>query len=295
MGRWIGGVYGNTIGSDTLITDTTGVFTVNDFYYLKQEGGLQPPPDGTSSGTKVNTAADLVYHGSSNGNYYIDVHGSAMQAYYDSSVKFNSGVGAGIAGWLKIDNGWVGNNYNNLSPAAYSSGNPLDAGWTNTGNGQFYTGDANNSNTGATKIGHIRFKVPKFQYAVINTMTATGTGGQTPDDDTDWFNVRAGEVKSYAVDRNATVTNPGGYVFAVYEEGATGIDSKTASTQGIVLPKPGGEFGNHSGQSTRNYASGHFHVVGYDNIPTNNCWFAAFSGDSGYERITYDSYELWIH
>ena len=297
MGRWLAGVYGNTQGSDVALCDMGGVYSISDFYYIRQEGGLEPPPNGGDSASKVTTAADLEYHGRTNGTYYVDIHGSAFQMTYDSSVKFDTGVTAGVSGWLKIDNAWVGANISNLSSSTYSTGNPLDAGWGNQGNGEFFTGDSGSSNTGATGIGHVRWKIPKFQYACFQTMTCNGSGSQTPDDDTSWWGntgYRA-NVRTYAVDRVPVQSNPGGYVVALYEEGASGIDSDTASTQGIVLPKPGGEFGNLSGSATRTFASNQFAPVGFDNIPTNNCWWAAYSGDSGHERIDYNSYELWIH
>ena len=295
MGRWLAGVYGNTQGSDVALTAMGGVYSISDFYYIRQEGGLQPPPDGSDSANRVTTAADLAYHGQSNGTYYVDIHGSSFQMTYDSSVKFDSGVTAGVSGWLKIDNAWVGSNISNLSSSTYSTGNPMDAGWGNQGNGEFYTGDAGQSSTGATGIGHVRWKIPKFQYACFSTMTCNGSGSQTPDDSGHWFNSRAGSVKTYAVDRSPDQANPDGYAVALYEEGATGIDSMTASTQGIVLPKPGGEFGNLSGSATRTYSANQFSPVGFNNIPDNNCWWAAYSGDSGYERIDYNAYELWIH
>ena len=41
--RWLGGVYGNTVGSDTDFANTTGVFTMEEQYFMKQEGGWAPP------------------------------------------------------------------------------------------------------------------------------------------------------------------------------------------------------------------------------------------------------------
>ena len=45
--RWLGGVFGNTVGSDTNVSNTTGVFAMEQQYYMKQEGGWELPPLGT--------------------------------------------------------------------------------------------------------------------------------------------------------------------------------------------------------------------------------------------------------
>ena len=123
MGRFVGGVFGNTIGSNTGIQETTGRFTMNDFYYIKQEGGLLPPPDGTSSGQAVNSVSDLLYHGASSGDKYVKLNGGAIvQLYYDSSARYGS-----INGWLrmtrtgmKLDGSKYGASFTNQGSAATS-------------------------------------------------------------------------------------------------------------------------------------------------------------------------------
>ena len=49
MGRFVGGVFGNTVGSDTPIQTTTGVFSSSDQYYIKREGGWNLVDGSTSS------------------------------------------------------------------------------------------------------------------------------------------------------------------------------------------------------------------------------------------------------
>ena len=39
MGRFLGGIFGNTVPNSTTATDTSGVFNMSDAYYMKQEGG----------------------------------------------------------------------------------------------------------------------------------------------------------------------------------------------------------------------------------------------------------------
>mgnify|MGYP001196710438 CR=1 FL=1 len=61
MTRFVGGVFGNTIGSDTEQTNVTGRFNLSDHYYMKREGGWSLPL-GTSSNpytswTELNAAS----------------------------------------------------------------------------------------------------------------------------------------------------------------------------------------------------------------------------------------------
>ena len=40
MGRWLGGVYGNTKSATDAQNEATGVYTITDLYYMRQEGCL---------------------------------------------------------------------------------------------------------------------------------------------------------------------------------------------------------------------------------------------------------------
>lgn len=44
MGRWLGGVFGNTKVATDSQTDATGVYTLTDQYYMRQEGGWTAAP-----------------------------------------------------------------------------------------------------------------------------------------------------------------------------------------------------------------------------------------------------------
>ena len=48
--RFNGGIFGNTVGSDTGANNTSGVFSISHQYYMKQEGGWEPPLPGTQEG-----------------------------------------------------------------------------------------------------------------------------------------------------------------------------------------------------------------------------------------------------
>ena len=58
--RWIGGVFGNTLGSDTSVNNTTGVFSMEQQYYMKQENGWELPPLG-DQGNPITTGPAQAY------------------------------------------------------------------------------------------------------------------------------------------------------------------------------------------------------------------------------------------
>ena len=89
MGRWVGGVYGNTLGTSTTVDQTTGVFSSSDQYYMKREGGWNLLDGSTSSLAAPSAKAiyDLGpdYQGASaNGYYWLDPGGTGnyKQQYY---------------------------------------------------------------------------------------------------------------------------------------------------------------------------------------------------------------------
>ena len=68
--RWIGGVFGNTLGSDTSVANTTGVFSMEQQYYIMKEGGWNLPPYGTDISNPGLTPADLIANGVTTNGYY---------------------------------------------------------------------------------------------------------------------------------------------------------------------------------------------------------------------------------
>jgi hypothetical protein len=60
--RWLGGIFGNTLGSDTSVDNTTGVFSMDQQYYIRQEGGWEPPPFSGSGGTVYTPGNGYKYH-----------------------------------------------------------------------------------------------------------------------------------------------------------------------------------------------------------------------------------------
>lgn len=70
--RFNGGIFGNTVGSDTTANDISGCFSMSQQYYMKQEGGWEPPPPGSASGP-AQYAAEVAARvdSPSSGNYYM--------------------------------------------------------------------------------------------------------------------------------------------------------------------------------------------------------------------------------
>lgn len=290
MGRFVGGVFGNTIGSDTTISNTTGVFTMSDYYYIKQEGGMLPPPDGTSSAQAVNSVSDLLFHNASSGDKYVKLNGgNVVVLYYDSSARYGS-----INGWLrmnragmKLDGSKYGATFTNQGSACTAQwGNQSEARWQN-GNGT--------SDTGAADYGRFRFNLPNLQYCKIETLTGYGSGSQTPDDGGNGWAADASKssiLPQYVYGGSGTrISNPDGYFWAIWDGNTSGTYStQTNSTGSIILPKPGGEGGSFSG--TVNYSN--LPLVSYDSVRS-GCTMNTVSGDSGDERVQWDEWTLWVH
>ena len=290
MGRFVGGVFGNTIGSDTTITNTTGVFTMSDYYYIKQEGGMLPPPDGTSSQQAVNSVSDLLFHNASSGDKYVKLNGgNVVVLYYDSSARYGS-----INGWLrmnragmKLDSNKYGASFTNQGSACTSQwGNQSEARWQN-GNGT--------SDTGAADYGRFRFNLPNLQYCKIETLTGHGSGSQTPDDGGNGWaadSSKSSILPQYVYGGAGTrVSNPDGYFWAIWDGNTSGtFSTQTNSTGSIILPKPGGEGGSFSG--TNNYSN--LPLVSFDSVRS-GCTMNTVSGDSGDEIIQWDEWTFWVH
>lgn len=117
--RWIGGVFGNTVGSDTSQVNTTGIFSMSHQYYMIQEGGWRPPGPGEAESTAASSAKAIYDSGNrTNGVYWLK-HGS--NAAYQNYCWIDSNSGGGYMLIGKIDNGnpaawrWSGGNWNSSS------------------------------------------------------------------------------------------------------------------------------------------------------------------------------------
>jgi len=116
--RWLGGVFGNTVGSDTSVANTTGVFSMEQQYYMKQEGGWQAPL-GTQLNPATNVAALVADGKTANGYYWIKGSGSVANArefYCILDPSFALG-----AGWMVAANHDAGKPPNSAHQARLTS------------------------------------------------------------------------------------------------------------------------------------------------------------------------------
>ena len=97
--RWIGGVFGNTLGSDTSVASTTGVFSMEQQYYIMQEGGWVISYG--DQGNPATSAEALRASGvTTDGVYYISTPDGGEQPVY---CMFTSGSGqGGDHGWMLV-------------------------------------------------------------------------------------------------------------------------------------------------------------------------------------------------
>ena len=100
--RWLGGVYGNTVGSDTDVSNTTGVFSMEQQYYMKQEGGWELPPVGHQLNPATGVAEIVADGQTTNGYYWIKGTGLVADAREFYCI-LDSGFSLG-AGWMVVAN-----------------------------------------------------------------------------------------------------------------------------------------------------------------------------------------------
>ena len=75
--RFNGGIFGNTVGSDTGANNTSGVFSMSQQYYMKQEGGWEPPPPGSTAGPAQYAAEVAARIDNPSSGYYYMQHPNA--------------------------------------------------------------------------------------------------------------------------------------------------------------------------------------------------------------------------
>lgn len=103
MGRWLGGVFGNTKLATDTSANVTGVYTISDQYHMRREGGWLAPL-GSQSRPAVDVAELLADGITTNGYYWLkgtgSVNASTTRQFYcilDSSFPLG-------AGWTVIAN-----------------------------------------------------------------------------------------------------------------------------------------------------------------------------------------------
>ena len=86
--RFNGGIFGNTVGSDTGANNTSGVFSISQQYYMKQEGGWEPPPAGSAEGPAQYAAEVAARIDSPPSGYYYMQHPNARAGATGTYVNY---------------------------------------------------------------------------------------------------------------------------------------------------------------------------------------------------------------
>ena len=253
--------------------------------------------DGSTNALRAYSAQDLVNAGASSGNKYVDINGTGYLMYFDNSDKF----GTGVSGWLRYDHAFMNTNGSNLDGYSFSSGAGQEAAWLSGGYDSWYIGDSGSSHTSTVGISYVRMRMPRMQYAKITELTAVNSGSQTADDgnvEASGHTFQSGtRMVSYGINRSPDVANPDGYPIAIYDHNLTAsydlTNQSQNSTGSLILPYPGGLF---SSGGTTNASASDFNMVNFSSFNSSgDMRMASWTGDSGYERITYSNFEMWIH
>jgi hypothetical protein len=142
--RWIGGVFGNTVGSDTSVTNTSGVFSIEQQYYIMQEGGWVYPY-GVQQNPYTSWSA-IKSAGLTNTTTYLNLAGHTARITIDAN---------GYANFFRSNNEYTlllhGNGYN--ASAGSANGAPTNVATYTIGNIQGGSqGYDSNSSPGNTWI-----------------------------------------------------------------------------------------------------------------------------------------------
>ena len=97
--RYLGGIFGNTIASDTETDQVTGVFSMSQQYHMTQEGGWTIPLGG--NGNPAASAEAIRSTGqTTNGVYYISTPDGGEQQVY--CMFTNGSTEGGTYGWMLV-------------------------------------------------------------------------------------------------------------------------------------------------------------------------------------------------
>ena len=289
-------------GDPTNVTsDTTHSFTlratansktVDRAFSIIVKQGL----DGSTNALRAYSAQDLVNSGTGSGNKYVDINGTGYLMYFDNTDKF----GTGVTGWLRYDHDFMDANGSNLNGDNYSIGSAQSAGW-NSGYEGWYIGNNSVSSTGQTGISHVRMRMPRMRYAKITDLTGVNSGQQVADDgnvENSGHHFQSGtNMVSYAINRSPNTPNPDGYPIGIYDSNLSNSYDTTNKSQGstgnLILPYPGGLF---SSAGTTNASASDFNMVSFSSFNSSGeMRMVSWTGDAGYERVTFSNFEMWIH
>lgn len=241
---------------------------------------------GSTEDSPVESAEELVGEGS--GWYWVDIHGSSYEMYFDDSDRFNNGT----QGWLKFDHEFISQNTELMS--FYSENSDMDAGWVNKEEGSFYNGDANQwNNDGNPTLARARMEIPLLESSVVETMDIDAFGSNDPDDGDDWLDKFSDStINSVITDDTPPGNNEGGYVWTIWN----GEEDAKPSDKEIKFMKRGDELGtNYNGETTLTYDNGDLDLVSFSSKSVSNSYIWVGTSDAAEEQIDYSNWTVWLH
>jgi large repetitive protein len=244
---------------------------------------IQKALDGSSSDRGMLSGRLGYLAGATSGTKYVRIEGNSYQLTYDATDKF----GDGKVGWVRLNGNFFASNQSLRTSASNINQAGVTAGYS--GNG-FYLGDDANSLTSNTSMAYVQMKIPDCTSARMTTITATASGAQSPDDNTNWINSYPGtDTNSYVALKTPTTPNIGGYPFAIWNNAS----NANYTNGGVIYPKPGAEFTSLVTPNSATVNSG-FNTASFSS-EVDNPKFVCFAGDSGTERLTFTAWEMWVH
>lgn len=300
--RWIGGVFGNTISSTIASNNASGVFSMGQQYYIKQEGGWIPAALGTIdnpivTGPSAFYTTGAALHGET---YYWANVGSATQA----SPKQYEFVRHDNKSWVKITdtnfssgtNGNQNSNFNFTSAGLDSS----ITGWQNL-NGDWYwcsipstrdTEGWNNWDLGSISFRYWRCTMYWAPMSGGNSIP----GGHPDNEDSDNFSTNDPEFD--------TRQTPGSGNKSFHRFGIGNVQHQAFDELGFSSQRTTVKTDIYTGDKSGNYVSGISRVGtganGYWDLGSNsaNRIFRTSSGDEsgagGDEQHAWCPHEMWL-
>jgi len=122
--RYVGGIFGNTVGSDTAIENLSGVFSISQQNYFRSENNGWRLPPGSSQNNPGTTPAALIAEGITTNGYYW-LKGSASNPNSDARLFY-----CFLSGY-NLGNGWAMIAHHDGSKSSSAAHQPRPTAWSN--------------------------------------------------------------------------------------------------------------------------------------------------------------------
>lgn len=301
MGRWLGGVFGNTKLASDPQTAVTGRYTISDQYYMRQEGGWTLPYGSQLNPITTGPAAAWATGQLSDGQSYYWTNVGNATANNPKQYTFSR---LDNKSWVKITHGDFsgnnsGNNHPNFDYTYASDGTPNIPGWGQHNGLWFFRSNPGNYDTEMWNDFDLGLSFRYFKAIMYWTCWDGSTLGQGHPDNDLYDNYMQNDNDYNSRNYSATGGNRSWHRFglagvmqqAYSELGWTGEVANT--TQGPI----------YVGNKTSNYAAGTSRIgsgtTGYwdtGSTATRTFRFSTGheSGAAGSERYAWCPYEIML-